>query len=180
MKRITTIVMLLCFMSCVPVRIAPKIESHKIMVAKKFKRQLPRETSFIFEDPKDAYEFYDYINTKFQLKDLDVGLNTPFQIEGETFYLSYQEAEISDKTLNVPLVLIDAKRDGSGNSRLFEGQYVSRKGNWYLVLNVYDEALKNCLLEDHPYKDKVINYLENMRTEYVSTSNYLDVLFSAK
>jgi len=28
------------------------------MVAKKFKRSLPRDYAFIFEDPKDANEFY--------------------------------------------------------------------------------------------------------------------------
>lgn len=178
MKRLTALFLIICFSSCIPVRIAPKIETHEIMVAKKFKRKLPRETSFIFEDPKDAYEFYDYINIKFQLEDIDVGYNVPFKIEGKTYYLSYNEAEIPNKTLNLPLVLIDAKRSSSGNDPLFEGDYVSRKGNWYLVLNVYDDNIKNCLLDNYPNKQRVVDYLEAMRNEYLNTSNYLQVLMT--
>ena len=63
------------------------------MDAKKNKRKLPRETSYIFEDPKDAYHFYDYINAKFRLNHLNVGMNTPFVIGGKTYYLTYNEAE---------------------------------------------------------------------------------------
>ena len=46
--------------SCIPTKIAPRFknEDYKVMQAKKFERNLPRETSFIFKDPKDADEFY--------------------------------------------------------------------------------------------------------------------------
>jgi len=166
--------------SCIPVRIAPNIDTHKIMLAKKFKRKLPRETSFIFEDPKQAYEFYNYINTKFQLNDTNVGMNTPFEIEGKTYYLTYLEAEKITETINIPLALIDAKRENNGNSRLFEGSYSSRTGEWYLVLSIHDDNLKNCLLDDYPNKQRVVAYLEAMRQEYLNTSNYLDVYFAQK
>lgn len=171
-------VLLFLLTSCIPVKIAPSIDTHKIMLAKRFKRKLPRETSFIFEDPKQAYEFYNYINTKFQLDDIDVGMNTPLKIKGKTYYLTYLEAEKTTKTVNVPLVVIDAKRESNGSSKLFEDSYVTRKGEWYIVISIHDDNLKNCLLDDYPYRGRVINYLESMRQEYLNTSNYLDVYFS--
>ena len=103
--------------SCIPVKIAPEFENedYKIMQAKKFQRKMPRETSFIFKDSKDANEFYTYINKKYKLNDMDVGINTPFQIDGQVLYLSYHEAERTDETINILLAVIDAKRESNGN-----------------------------------------------------------------
>ena len=178
MKKSIIIIMISCLTACIPLRIAPSIESHKIMKAKKFKRHLPRETSFIFEEPKDANEFYDYINTKFELNHVDVGFNTLFQIDGKNYYLTYSEVDIPNRTLNLIPLIIDLKRQSKGNEALFQDHYVSRKGNWYLVLSVHDDELKNCLLDAHPNKVQVVAYLERMRNEYIMTHNYLQVLLT--
>ena len=45
------------FSSWIPLRIAANIKTDKVMVAKKFKRKLPKRHAFIFEDLKDANEF---------------------------------------------------------------------------------------------------------------------------
>lgn len=150
------------------------------MVAKKFKRDLPRETSYIFSDPKEAYDFYDYINTKYKLNDVDVGLNSPIQIEGKTYYFTYHETDIPNKTLNLPLIVADAALEKEGHPTLFENNYISRTGNWYLVLTVYDDDIKNCLLQNHPDHLKVLAYLNAMKAEYLRTSNYTEVLFDSK
>lgn len=52
MKKLLIIVLTVSFTSCIPTRIAPRFEGHKVLQAKKFKRKLPRETSFIFKDLK--------------------------------------------------------------------------------------------------------------------------------
>lgn len=181
MNRLITILLLANF-ACVPVKIAPRFKAneYKILVAKKFKRKLPRETSFIFKDPKNEDEFYNFINTKFQLKHNNVGYNVPFQIENETFYLSYSETDKEDKTLNLPLVIIDAKRESNGNSPLFENNYSSRKDHWYILLTVYDENIKNCLLDKYPKKAEVVKYLKALKDEYLNTTNYQEILFTKK
>ncbi|GGI57407.1 hypothetical protein GCM10011444_17160 [Winogradskyella haliclonae] len=168
--------------SCIPVKVAPKFknEDYKIIQAKKFKRKLSRETSFIFKDPKNEGEFYKYLNTKFQLKDNNVGLNTPFKIKGETFYLTYSETEKEDKSVNLPLVLIDVKRESNGNNSLFESHHINRTGHWYLLLTVYDKEIKNCLLDNHPKRENVIEYLKSMKAEYLNTANYQELLFNKK
>ena len=166
--------------SCVPISIAPEINNHKIVVAKKFKRKLPKVTSFIFNDPKDDGEFYDYLNAKFDLKSLNVGANIPFTLNNKTYYLSYSETERETKTVNLGLAAIDAKRESNGNSRLFEDSYTSRKGKWYILLTVYDDDLTNCLKEGYPNRNKVISYLESLRKEYLRTQNYLELKFKKK
>lgn len=78
--RILVVLLIVFMFSCIPLRIAPKIETDKVMVARKFKRKIPKQNAFIFEDTKDANEFYNYVNIKYQLDHNDVEFNVPFVI----------------------------------------------------------------------------------------------------
>ena len=118
--------------SCVPIRIAPNIKEHKIVKANKFKRKLPKQYAFVFEDPKEAKEFYNYVNTKFQLDHQAVDWDVPFKVENQFHYLRFYETEIPNKTLNFIPFLIDAKRQSNGNDAILEDLYTSRKGNCIL------------------------------------------------
>lgn len=182
MKKLILIALCLAILACIPVKFAPKFknEDYKVMVAKKFQKKMPKETAFIFKDPKDAEEFYNYINKKFRLNHVNVGYNVPFKLNGETLYLSYHEAERTDQTLNLPLVAIDAKRESNGNSPIFEDNYMSRKGHWYILITIYDENLKNCLQDKHPLKDLTIQYLIALQQEYLNMYNYEELLFTKK
>ena len=71
------------------------------MQIKKFQRNMPRETSFIFKDSKGANEFYIYVNKKYKLNAIDVGVNVPFQLDDQTVYLTYYEANYEDKIFNL-------------------------------------------------------------------------------
>ena len=166
---------LFCF-SCIPLRIAPKIESHKVMVAKKFKRKLPKRHAFIFEDPKDANEFYNYINTKYELYHQDVEFNVPFVVNNNEYFFSFHETEIPDKTLNLLPIAVDLTLKSKEWDPMFEGLYETRKGNWYLVLTVSDDDFKDCLKPGHPDREAILEYLRKMQTEYLTTSNYLEAL----
>ncbi|WP_225035800.1 hypothetical protein [Winogradskyella sp. SM1960] len=182
MKNLIVLFFILVFTSCIPVKIAPKFKNqdYKIMQAKKFQKHMPRETAFIFKDPKNAGDFYNYINKKFKLNGKDVGYNVPFQLEGQILYLSYHEAERTDESINLPLAVIDAKRESNGNSRLFEGNYSNRTGHWYILLTVYDENIKNCLRDKHLLKAKTIEYLKGLHQEYLTTQNYEELLLTKK
>jgi hypothetical protein len=149
------------------------------MQAKKFKRKLPRETSFIFKDLKDEGEIYNYFNTKFQLNHINVGLNTPLTIDNKTYYITYNETEISDKKVNLLGFAVDVALDQNGLNPIFQS-YGSREGHWYIVLTVYDENLKNCLLDQHPMRYKIIKYLIALKSEYLNTQNYETLLFTKK
>ncbi|MDT8414436.1 MAG: hypothetical protein RQ735_03575 [Flavobacteriaceae bacterium] len=163
--------------SCIPIRIAPNIKDDKVMMAKKFKRKLPRNYAFIFEDPKDANAFYNFINTKFDLGHQDVEYNVPFLIDGDVFFLSFYEVEIPTKTINLLPMIIDAKLEDSGNDPMFEDNYFSRIGNWYLVLEVTNQLTEDCLKPGHPSRVKVISYLRALQKEYLNTYNYVDAYF---
>jgi hypothetical protein len=150
------------------------------MMAKKFQRKMPRETAFIFKDSKDTEEFYNYINKKYRLNDVDVGINVPFELDGQTLYLSYHEAEHTDESVNLPFLLVDAKRDSNGNDPIFEDNYTTRKGHWYILVTVYDDEIKNCLRDKHPMRVKTIQYLKDLKQEYLTTQNYEELLFTKK
>ncbi len=157
-------------------RIAPRIETHKIKLAKRFQHKLPKRTAFIFEDPKDADEFYNYVNTKHDLAHKDVTCNVPFEIDEERFYFSFHEVEKKDKTLNLIPFLIEASLDEKAISPMFEWHHTSRKYHWYIAVTVDDENMNDCLKTNHEKHEIVVDYLRNMRKEYLDTSNYLELL----
>ncbi len=177
MKQLPILLIFFLITSCIPIRIAPKIKDYKVKVAKKFKRNLPRDHAFIFKDPKEADEFYNYLNIRYQLNHQNVDENILFTIDDNKFFLSFYETEIPTKTINLLPMLIDAALDSKEMGTYFEDIYMSRKGNWYLVLTVFDVNMKDCLKPNHKYQKEVIIYLKNLKREYLSTNNYFDPLF---
>lgn len=177
MKNFISILILSVLYGCIPVQRAPNIKDFKVMNAKKFDKTIAPKTTFIFKDPKDADEFYNYINTKFQLKHDNVGYNSPVVVDGVELYLTYYEKEKLNTTLNLPLVIIDKKLEQEDIGPLFENNYTKRTGEWYLMITVYDENLKNCLLKSHPLRPKVLKFLKELKDEYLNTHNYESLLF---
>ncbi len=147
------------------------------MVAKKFKRTLPKKHSYIFEDPKDADEFYNYINTKYRLNHEDVEYNVPVLINENEYFLSFHEVERITKTLNLIPLFIDAGLDSKGYSPLMEDIHSTRTGHWYIVLTITDSNMNDCLNPKFDNRQEVISFLKEVRLEYLNTSNYFDPLF---
>jgi len=167
------LVFLIFFTSCIPLRKAPNIESEKIMVAKKFKRKLPNDYAFIFEDPKEADEFYNYINLKYELNHENVERNVPFNIKDEKYFLSFYETSIPTKTLNISPILIDITMAMFELGQVsYDGEIeVYRTDSWYLALTVMDSNLEDCLEPNYKYRTEVISYLYELKLEYLSSYN---------
>ncbi len=167
--------------SCIPLRIAPKIEDYKITPGKKFKRSLSKRQMFIFENPKDEHHFYNYVNTKFQLGDQNVYDDIPFEIEGEQYFFAWYEVEIADKSINLAPILFNATMsrllDSDNDDGFIDAEEVIRSGNWYLALEVYSDVEKDCLKEDTLSREVVLKYLRALKNEYLSTHNYNEVVF---
>ena len=92
------------------------------------------------------------------------------------YYFSFYEVDIPDKTLNILPILVDSALEANNNESIFEDSYVSRMGNWFLVITVTDKDNKDCLHPDYIQKEVILEYLRKMRVEYLNTSNYLDAL----
>lgn len=168
MKKLFILLLATTVTSCISLRKAPSNFTHKIEVAKKFKRQFPRELAYIFEDPKDANQFYNYINIKYQLNDIDVGSNVPVVIDNKTYFITYHEAEIPDKKLNLLGIAVDATLIVNKIDPIFDQGYVKRVGHWFLALTVYDEDDNNCLKSKHPDRKMVLDYLNLLQNEYIN------------
>jgi len=165
--------------SCIPLRIAPDIETYKVSKGKKFKRSLPKRQMFIFEDSKKAGAFYSYINTKFQLDDQDVYDDIPFEISGQQYFFSFYEIDIPDKSINLFPVLFSAALNAAlsieddGDAEPEE----IREDNYYIAIEVYNDIEKDCLTPDALSKELVLKYLSDLRSEYLTTSNYNELVF---
>lgn len=179
MKKLGYLLILLAY-SCIPLKIAPNIEGEKIVNAKKFKNDLPNFYGFIFNDTKNANEFYNFINTKYNLKHLNVESNVPIIINNNTYYFSFFEREKTTKTLNLIPIAIDADRNSKGNSPILEDLYTSRSGSWYLILTVTDPEIKDCLEPNYPQREEIVNHLKSIRDEYFSTTNYMEAYLKMK
>jgi hypothetical protein len=164
--------------SCIPLRIAPNIKDYKLTKGKRFKKGLPQKTVFVFEDPKEANEFYNYINTKFQLDDYFVDVEVPFQIDGTNYFLSFYEVEIPTKTINlIPLALDGILNQAADMDPVFDELHTSRIGNWYIAIEVFNDQEQDCLSEGSVSRDVVLPYLRELKSEYLATSNYNEVVF---
>jgi len=179
MKRILLAIFVLFFLnSCIPIRIAPNIKDYKLTKGKRFKRGLPKKTVFVFEDPKDANEFYSYINTKFQLKDYYVDVEVPFYIDDRAFYFSFYEVEIPTKTINLIPMAFDVMLNQTADmDPILEDAYSSRTGNWYIAMEVFSDTEKDCLSENSISREIVLAYLRELKNEYLATDNYNEIVF---
>lgn len=172
MKKLSCYLLIFLAYSCIPYKIAPKIDGELIVKAKKFKKDLPNFYGYIFEDTKNADEFYKFINTKYNLKNINVDSNVPISINNKTYYLSFFERERSTATINLIPFVIDAHRSSKGRDPILENLHTSRKGFWYLVLTVTDSEIKDCLNPNYPQSGEIVNHLKKLKKEYFSTSNY--------
>ena len=159
----------LFFTSCIPIKIAPSIEDHKIVLAKKFKRDLPRLHAFVFEDTKDADEFYNFINAKYDLGFREVETNVPLFIGDQLFYMSFFEREKTTQFVNLIPIMVDGILDSEGVDPVMEDFYSTRNGSWFVVLTVHDHEFRDALAPDHEYRKTVIQYLDRLQDEYFST-----------
>ena len=184
MRKITNVVLLLLFLnSCIPIRIAPNISDYKVVKGKRFKRGLPKKTTFVFEDPKEANEFYNYVNIKYDLEDYYVDVEVPFEIDGDEYFFSFYEVEIQDKALNLVPLVFDVAANATLQNEDFEtyaaneDTTILRNGNWYIVIEVFSKMEKDCLHEDSTSRPIVLPYLRALKEEYISTHNYNEVVF---
>ncbi len=159
--------------SCIPLRIAPTIKEDKIKLAKRFKRSLPKQYALIFKDPKDADDFYYFVNEKYKLNHEAVEDNVPFNIDGKEFSFSFYEVERVTSTINLLPMFIDAAISDNSDP-IFEDLYASRKGHWYLVLTARDAKMEDSLHPEYKDRDLVIKHLRDLRIEYLNTHNYLE------
>ena len=179
MKPTLLAIFVLIFLnSCIPLRIAPNIKDFKLTQGKRFKKGLPKKNVFVFEDPKDTDEFYNYVNTKFQLNDYYVDVQVPFLVQGQTFYFSFYEVEIPTKTINlIPLVLDVALNQATDMDPVFDEAHTSRVGNWYIAMEVLSDREKDCLSDNSISREIVLSYLRELKKEYLATDNYNEVVF---
>lgn len=166
--------------SCIPLQIAPNIEGAKIYKGKKFKKDLPKQYVYVFEDPKDANEFYTYINAKFDI-DYDItGGNVPIDIKGKKHYLTFYEVGRNTKTVNLIPVVVDAAMESKGNDPVLNDFHTSRSGSWYIALTVSDDNFNDNLKERDPDHKAILKLLDHLRNEYLYTANYLEIYLRRK
>lgn len=147
------------------------------MKTKRFVKNLPLRYGFVFKDTKEANEFYQFVNIKLSGTNQWNVANLPFQVEGTNFDLSLYEVEKTTKTFNLLPFLIDERLKEKGYAPLLSDFHNSRRGQWYLLLTVRDDALFDGLSPKHPQYNAIVEYLEYLRKEYLNTNNYIDQFF---
>ncbi len=176
-QTLLLVFVLFTLQSCIPLRIAPKIEDYKIKKGKKFKRSLSKRQMFIFEDSKEAEQFYNFVNVSFQLDDTNVYDDVPFEIDGQQYFFAWYEVEIPDKSINLLPVFVDLAFAVADMDTAFEDSYENRKGNWYLAIEVYNDLEPDCLVETSLSREDVLKYLRALKKEYLAAHNYNETIF---
>jgi len=58
-----------------------------------------------------------------------------------------------------------------------EAEGIHRKGNWYIAIEAYNDMQPDCLEINSLSRAIVLNYLSNLKKEYLSTQNYNEIVF---
>jgi hypothetical protein len=167
------------FASCIPLQIAPNIVGGRVVKGKKFKKNLPKRYVYVFEDPKETNEFYKYINAKYQINYDDINGNNPISIEGRVYYLTFYEVERNTQTVNLVPIVVDAVLEDKGHSPILKSAEHSRVGKWYIALTVRDVDLKDALDPEYSKTKEVLAYVKQLKDEYLSTKEYIEVYLKA-
>ncbi len=77
-----------------------------------------------------------------------------------------------DLVLNAALDNEDPERYVSN-----ESSDMIRRDNWYIAMEVYSDAEKDCLQEESLSRELVLKYLRALKNEYLSTHNYNETVF---
>jgi len=176
MKKIPFIIVLILVSGCIPYKIAPNIEDYKIVRAKKFKRDLPELHAFVFEDEREADEFYHFVNAKFALEHQSVDSNVRFEVGDMTYYMSFYEREKTTETVNLFPILVDGILDSEGVDPILEESYTTGNSNWYIIITVTDSNSRDCLSPSYEYIEDVILFLRALKLEYQGLQNYAGTL----
>ncbi|MGB5646929.1 hypothetical protein [Muriicola sp.] len=176
MRKILFLVPFFLVVSCIPFKIAPNIEDYKIVVAKRFKRDLPRQFAYVFEDKKDADEFYHFMNLKYQLGYENVELNVPVVVRGQTYFMSFYEREKTTEVANLVPILIDGILNSEGHDPILEEVHTTGNSSWYIVITVMDANFNDCLDPTFLYQKEVISYLQLLKYEYQDMHQYVEAL----
>lgn len=170
MKARFLLFVFLMISSCIPYKIAPQFDDDKVMIARKFKKKLPKKYALIFEDPKKENAFYDFIGWKYQLYFNHTDTDIPITINGRIFFMSFYESEKATKTINLFPILLDGFLMSKGHEPWLEEIEFSRDGHWYLALIVTDIKGEDCISPKSAYRKEVLEYLRALRIEYLQTS----------
>lgn len=166
--------------SCIPLSFAPDIKTDKVKIAKRFKRDLPKRYGFIFEDPKEADEFYTFINTKYQLP--WINRKIPLWIDKKPLIMNIYERKRTTSTLNFIPILMDAalSRDVSGVPGFFNSFYTTRNEKWFIIITLTDLSGQDALMPDFERRNINLTFLRNLQKEYLNTANYMEAYFRTK
>ena len=180
MKKLFLGLVILTSMSCIPLKNAPRIKDYDIVVAKKFKKDLPSQYAFVFEDQKSANEFYQYVYWKLGRIDINIEENLPFSVGGDTYYMSFFERPRESVTLNLLPIAIDAVLMSQGEGTMMEGEgvYNNDGESWYILITVVDSEYNDSLNPSYANQKEVVQALKAIKDEYENTQNYGEVLLN--
>ncbi len=174
MKRRYILLIFLIVSSCIPIKFAPEIKDYRIAVAKRFKRDLPKHYAFIFEDSKNADEFYRFLFWKLGSTDVDIEVNLPFKVEDKTYYMTFHERSKRSVTLNLLPIFIDVALERNGMDPSLEEMYESGDESWYILITVMDSEFRDCLKPSYPQQKEVVATLAALKEEYMNTHHYVE------
>ncbi len=153
--------------SCISIQKAPKIDTYKLLVAKKFQRKLPKRYAFVFHDPKGANDFYYFIESRFKSNFDNFQWNVTVTIKGRIHNFTIYEVEKSTKTVNLIPIFADLVRHAKDKEALFRDQYSTRSGSWYFAITVTENDYTDCLKSNDAHRQEVLEFLDFLRLSYV-------------
>ncbi|MBC9797286.1 hypothetical protein [Sinomicrobium weinanense] len=146
---------------CIPVKQAPRISEYRIERGVDIDKSIKtKKNIFIFQNRKRAPHFFNFISGKYKLKPHGGGKRFSVNLNDTDFDIFVFAPQISDAYLDFT-GLTDEDENDPG--------YNSGDAYHYIAMRVSSEYEEDCLSLNSLQHNVVVNYLKELKTEYLSS-----------
>ena len=94
-----------------------------------------------------------------------VDVEVPFSLVNETYYMSFYEVELLNSTVDTFGTILGILAGEELEEEPEEYKH-------YIAIEVYSKTDDDCLKEGSPSKETIIQYLNNLKKEYLNGENW--------
>ena len=162
--------------SCLPLKIAPKVKTYKVVKTKRIVKGLSFRYGYLFFNPHSAEDFLHYVSDYIR-QDKSFPENQPFLLDDEVYFLSFYVPVKETQTLHLLPILGDELLESRGWPALFYPLYKTEKHKDYVLITVHNAALEDGLDPNFKHRDRLIEALESWRKDYMNLPSSTEAAF---
>ncbi|MGS2738863.1 hypothetical protein [Sinomicrobium sp. M5D2P17] len=145
---------------CIPLRIAPRISNYEVSRGKDIDKRIKfKEHIFVFENPKRKTQFEKFLENNYKLIPYGYGDRYEVVLNDNTFDVRVSNLILNDSYIDLTGIWNNDDENADDDMDTYH----------YITIRVSSEYEEDCLSVNSLHYDLVLDYLEKLRTAYLSS-----------